>query len=49
MFLRRERPDDRAAIFAIHAAAFARGNGLVVPGAHLVNGLREDGGIVSAR
>jgi putative acetyltransferase len=48
VFLRRERPDDRAAIFAIHAAAFARGDGLVAPEVHLVDGLREDGDIVPA-
>jgi putative acetyltransferase len=48
MFLRRERPDDRAAIYAIHAAAFARGDGRVTPEAHLVDGLRDDGDIVPA-
>lgn len=48
MFLRRERPDDRAAIFAIHAAAFARPDRLVAPEAHLVDGLRDDGDIIPA-
>ena len=48
MFLRRERPNDRAAIYAIHAAAFARGDGRVAPEAHLVDGLRDDGDIVPA-
>jgi hypothetical protein len=48
VFLRREGPDDRAAIFAIHAAAFARPDGLVAPEAHLVDGLRDDGDIVPA-
>jgi putative acetyltransferase len=48
VFLRRERLDDRAAIFTIHVAAFTRGDGLVAPEARLVNGLREDGDIVPA-
>jgi putative acetyltransferase len=48
VFLRREGPDDRAAIFAIHATAFARPDGLVAPEAHLVDGLRDDGDIVPA-
>ena len=41
MFLRRESSDDRTAIFAIHAAAFAQSDGLVAPEAHLVDGLRD--------
>ena len=48
MFLRRERPDDRAAIYVIHAAAFTREDGRVAPEAHLVDGLRNDGDIVPA-
>jgi putative acetyltransferase len=48
VFLRREGPNDRAEIFAIHAAAFARPDGLVAPEAHLVDGLRDDGDIVPA-
>lgn len=48
MFLRRERPEDRAAIFAIHAGAFTRRDGLVAPEAHLVDSLRADGDIVTA-
>jgi hypothetical protein len=40
-------PDDRAAIYAIHAAAFA-GRRWVAPEAHLVNDLRDDGDIVPA-
>ena len=46
VLLRREGSDDRAAIFAIHAAAFVRGDGLVAPEAHLVDGLRDNGDIV---
>ena len=48
MILRRERPDDRAAIFAVHAAAFARFEGGVAPEAPLVNRLRSDGDLVLA-
>lgn len=48
VLLRRERPEDRAAIFSIHAAAFSRPDGLVTPQAHLVDCLRDDGDIVPA-
>jgi putative acetyltransferase len=48
MFLRRERPADRTAIYAIHAAAFAREDGQVAPEAHLVDGLRDEGDILPA-
>lgn len=47
MILRRETPIDRAAIFAVHAAAFARPEEIVPPEARLVDELRHDGDIVS--
>jgi putative acetyltransferase len=48
VILRRERPDDRAAIHAVHAAAFSRSEEAVAPEAHLVDRLRSDGDIVLA-
>ena len=48
VILRRERPDDRNAIFAVHAAAFARPESPVAFEAHLVDRLRRDGDIVAA-
>ena len=48
MILRREAPDDRAAIWAVHTAAFARSDGGNVPEAKLVDALRDDGDIIPA-
>ncbi|MDQ3707774.1 MAG: N-acetyltransferase [Actinomycetota bacterium] len=47
MILRRELPEDHAAIFALHTAAFARGEGKDVPEAGLVDGLRNDGDAIT--
>ena len=43
MILRPEAPGDRAAIFAVHTAAFARPDRGNVPEATLVDALRENG------
>jgi putative acetyltransferase len=48
MILRREVPEDRAAIFAVHAAAFARSDRGDVPEAKLVDALRDDGDAIPA-
>ena len=42
VILRREVPNDHAAIFAVHTAAFARPDGGDVPEAKLVDALRDD-------
>lgn len=47
VILRRETPIDRAAILAVHAAAFAHPEKIVSPEARLVDELRHDGDIVS--
>jgi len=41
-------PDDRAAIFAVHTAAFATPDGREVVEAKLVDALREDGDVIPA-
>jgi len=46
VIVRRELPGDRAAIFAVHAAAFARPGVDVAPEAHLVDWLRGDGDLL---
>lgn len=46
MILRRALPDDRAAIFAVHTAAFARPDGNDVPEASLDNELSDDGSVI---
>jgi putative acetyltransferase len=46
VFLRRELPDDSAAIFALHDAAFARPGVAVTAEAALVGRLRSDGDIL---
>lgn len=48
MIVRRESPGDRAAIFAVHAAAFARPDVDVAPEARLVDWLRDDGDLLPA-
>lgn len=48
MILRRELPEDHDAIFAVHAAAFARGDGKEVVEARLVDALRDDGDAIPA-
>jgi putative acetyltransferase len=48
VILRREVPIDRAAIFAVHTAAFARPEGGDVPEARLVDALRDHGDVVPA-
>jgi putative acetyltransferase len=48
VILRRETPDDRVAISAVHTAAFARSDGGDVPEARLVDALRDDGDIIPA-
>ena len=48
MILRREGPNDHAAIFAVHTAAFARPDRGDVPEAKLVSALRDDGDVVPA-
>lgn len=48
MILRREVPDDHAAIFAVHTAAFAVPDGGDVPEAKLVDSLRDDGAVIPA-
>jgi putative acetyltransferase len=48
VILRREVPDDRAAILAVHTAAFARSDGGDVPEANLVDALRHDGDVIPA-
>jgi putative acetyltransferase len=48
VILRREVPDDRTAIFAVHTAAFALPDGGDVPEARLVDALRDDGDIIPA-
>lgn len=49
MIVRRELSEDRAAIFAVHTAAFARSGGSDVAEAALVDGLRADGDAIPAR
>lgn len=46
LFLRRETTGDRAAIVAIHAAAFAREHGVEPPEARLVDALRDAGDLI---
>lgn len=46
MIVRREQPDDQAAVFAVHAAAFSRDPGVPPPEARLVDDLRSDGAAV---
>jgi putative acetyltransferase len=48
VILRREAPNDHAAIFAVHTAAFARPDGGGVPEAKLVDALRHDGDVIPA-
>jgi len=48
VILRREVPEDQPAIFALHMAAFAHGEGKDVPEAGLVDGLRNDGDAIAA-
>ena len=48
VILRRELPDDRAAIFAVHTAAFARSSEGDVAEAKLVDALRDDGDLIPA-
>jgi putative acetyltransferase len=48
VILRRESPGDRAAVFAVHTAAFARDDGMEAQEARLVDWLREDGDIMPA-
>jgi putative acetyltransferase len=48
VILRRETSADRAAVFAVHTAAFARDDGMEAPEARLVDWLREDGDIIPA-
>jgi putative acetyltransferase len=47
VILRREHPGDRDAMFAVHAAAFARPDADVAPEAVLVDDLRDAGDIVA--
>ncbi len=46
MFLRRETPDDRAAIVAVHAAAFGGTPGIDPPEARVVDALRDAGDLI---
>jgi putative acetyltransferase len=46
VLIRRELPDDRDAIFAIHNAAFATSNGSVAAEATLVDELRQAGDVI---
>ena len=46
MLLRREVDDDATAIQAVHAAAFARPDGVLPPEVRLVDALRDDGAVV---
>ena len=46
VIIRRELPHDRAAVRAVHAAAFMSPGDGVAPEAHLVDGLRNDGDAV---
>lgn len=46
MILRRALPGDRPAIFAVHVAAFARGDGGDVAEADLVDELYDDGSVL---
>jgi putative acetyltransferase len=48
VILRREVPINRAAIFAVHTAAFARPDGGEVPEANLVDALRDHGDVIPA-
>ena len=48
VILRREEPNDHAAIFAVHTAAFARPDGGDVPEAKLVDALRDDSDVIPA-
>jgi putative acetyltransferase len=48
VILRREVPNDRSAVFAVHTAAFARPDGGEVPEAKLVNALRVAGDVIPA-
>jgi len=48
VILRREVPEDRAAVFAVHTGAFARPDGGDVPEAKLVDALWQDGDVVPA-
>lgn len=48
VILRREVPDDQAAVFAVHTAAFASPDGGEVVEAKLVDTLREDGDAIPA-
>jgi putative acetyltransferase len=43
-----DRPSDRAAVFAVHTAAFARPDGGEVPEAKLVSALRAAGDVIPA-
>jgi hypothetical protein len=46
VFLRRELPGDQDAVFALHAAAFARPGEAIPQEAVLVQALRAAGGII---
>ena len=46
MILRRELPGDRAAVAAVHLAAFARPDTEDVPEARLVSDLHDDGSVI---
>jgi putative acetyltransferase len=46
VILRRERPGDRAAVVAVHVAAFARPDADDVPEARLVDDLHDDGSVI---
>jgi len=48
VILRREVPNDRSAVFAVHTAAFARPDGGEVPEAKLVSALRGAGDVIPA-
>ncbi len=48
VILRRELPEDRAAIRSVHTAAFASGGRKDVPEAQLVDALRDDGDAIAA-
>jgi len=48
MLIRRETPADRAAIHAVHSAAFRREGGVVPVEAPLVDELRADGDLIGA-
>jgi putative acetyltransferase len=46
VLVRREIPQDREAIFAVHAAAFAPADGSLAPEATLVDALRDAGDVI---